>query len=130
MRTVLFGLILLAVGKVWFQDHSYRTAMSDAVVEAYRDRAIEICRRTALRRGTGSDLGDDTSASTSAWGAASKAEAVIGNPDISVAIWDTENPLWNRRFHDPHLVLTSTNSAARCAYDVRQGGVTITASTR
>ncbi|MFA5956674.1 hypothetical protein [Hyphomicrobium sp.] len=126
MRTILLGLVLLAGAKVWFQDHTYRTAMTDAVVEAYRPRAIEVCRRSALKRASGS--GD---AGVFAWGPASNAEAVIGNPDVSVAIWDTQNPLWSQRFRDPQLILTSmTNSGARCAYDVRQGGATLTVSAR
>jgi len=125
MRTVLFGLILLAVGKVWFQDHTYRTAMSDAVVEAYRDRAVEVCRLSASRRATASR---DVAATI--WGPASKAEAVIGNPDIRVAIWDTENPLWSQRFRDIQLVLTSTNGGTRCAYDVRHGAATLSLASR
>ncbi|HML30947.1 MAG TPA: hypothetical protein PKE16_19310 [Hyphomicrobium sp.] len=125
MRTVLFGLILLTVGKVWFQDHTYRAAMNDAVVEAYRERAIEVCRRLALKRGSGAR--ED---GVYAWGPASNAEAVIGNPDVEVAIWDTQNPLWSQRFRDPQLVLTSANSSARCAYDVRQGSATLSLAAR
>lgn len=120
MRTVLFGLVLLAVGKVWFQDHTYRTAMSEAVIEAYRGRAIEVCRRNAVMRASASH-GD----SAPIWNPASTAEAVVGNPDVDVAIWDTQNPLWTQRFRDPQLVLTSTNSNVRCAYDVRRGGATL-----
>lgn len=125
MRTVLFGLILLTVGKVWFQDHTYRAAMSDAVVDAYRDRAIEVCRKIALKHAVGAR--ED---GVSAWGSASNVEAIVGNPDIQVAIWDTQNPLWTQRFRDPQLVLTSTNSSARCAYDVRQGGATLSLAAR
>ena len=125
MRTIMFGLVLLAIGKVWFQDHTYRTAMSDAVIEAYRGRAIEVCRRSASKRQPGSR--DD---SGYGWGPASNAAAVIGNPAIDVAIWDTQNPLWDQRFRDPQLILTSTNSNARCAYDVRHGGATLSLAAR
>jgi hypothetical protein len=123
MRSILFGLLLLAVGKVWFQDHTYRTAMSDAVIEAYRVRAIDVCRRSASKRAPG--VREDVVA---AWGPASNVEAVIGNPDVDVAVWDTQNPLWSQRFRDPQLILTSESKTARCAYDVRQGGATVTAS--
>lgn len=125
MRTILFGLAMLAVAKVWYQDHTYRAAMSDAVVEAYRDRAIEVCRRNAVKRGSGSGASN-----TYGWSATSGAETVIGNPELSVAIWDTQNPLWNQRFRDLHIVLTSTAGEQRCAYDVRQGAATLTASAR
>jgi hypothetical protein len=122
MRTILLGLVLLAGMKVWFQDHAYRTAMADAVVEAYRERAIEVCRRSATKRGAGAR--DD---GASVWGSASATEAVIGNPDIDVAIWDTQNPLWGQRFRDPHLILTASQGGLgeRCAYDVRAGGATV-----
>jgi hypothetical protein len=124
MRTVVFGLILLAAGKVWFQDRTYRTAMSDAVVEAYRERAIEVCRLSASKRAPASRE------IVVAWGPSSAAEPVIGNPDVRVAIWDTENPLWNERYRDLQLVLTSTNTATRCAYDVRRGAATLSLAAR
>jgi hypothetical protein len=124
MRSVLFGLIFLAVGKVWFQDHTFRTAMSDAVVDAYRDRAIEMCRLSAAKRAPAARE------IVAAWGPSSKAEPVIGNPEIHVAIWDTENPLWSQRFRDLQLVLTSTNSPARCAYDVQRGAAKLSVAAR
>jgi hypothetical protein len=122
MRTILLGLVFLAGVKVWFQDHAYRTAMGEAVVEAYRERAIEVCRKNATKRVAGSR--DD---GAGVWRSASAAEAVIGNPDIDVAIWDTQNPLWSQRFRDPHLILTASTGASstRCAYDVREGGATV-----
>lgn len=123
MRTILFGLLLLAGTKIWFQEHTYRAAMADAVIDAYRQRAIEVCRRNVLTRAN-----SFRSEEADAWGPASHVEAVIGNPDVSVAIWDTQNPLWVQRFRDPHLVLTSSGAdGARCAYDVRDGGATVTA---
>ena len=119
MRTILLGLVVLAGAKVWFQDRAYRAAMSEAVVEAYRERAIEVCRRNAPKRATGAR--DEAPAQ---WAAPSQIEAVIGNPDIDVAVWDTQNPLWNQRYRDPHLILTSSagGRSARCAYDVHEGG--------
>jgi hypothetical protein len=125
MRTVLLGLLLLAVGKVWFQDHAFRLGMSDAVIEAYRERAIEACRRSSVRRGS-----NPTADGVYAWGPASKTEAVIGNSDVDVALWDTQNPLWAQRFRDPQLILSSTNGSARCAFDVRQGGATVSLAAR
>jgi hypothetical protein len=125
MRTVLLGLLLLAGLKVWFQDHTYRVAMADAVVEAYRDRAVEVCRRSATKGAPGS-----RDSRPNGWGMATSAEAVIGNPDIRVAIWDTQNPLWDQRFRDPHLVLTSTAAGARCSYDLRGGVATLSVSAR
>jgi hypothetical protein len=122
VRTILLGLAMLAVAKIWYQDHTYRTAMADAIVEAYRDRALEVCRRNTVKRVGGAR---DLAAST--WNVTSTAETVIGNPELSVAIWDTQNALWNQRFRDLHIVLTSA-AGERCSYDVRQGAATMTAS--
>ncbi len=126
MRTILLGLALLAATKVWYQDHTYRMAMADAVVEAYRERAVEVCRRSASKRPLGSR--DDAA---SGWGLDSSAEIVIGDANLSVAIWDTQNPLWNQRFRDLHVVLTSaTSGSRRCAYDVRQGNASFPVAAR
>ena len=116
MRKILLGLVVLAGAKVWYQDHTYRTAMGEAVVEAYRERAIEVCRRNAPKKAAGAR--DDAAV---AW-ASPSIEAVIGNPDIDVAFWDTHNPLWSQRFRDPHLILTAAKGGARCSYDVHEGG--------
>jgi hypothetical protein len=128
MRTVLLGLALLAGLKIWFQDRTYRVAMADAVIEAYRERAVEVCRRSAARRAASG--GND---GVAAWNAVApaRAEAVIGNPEIGVAIWDMNNPLWEQRYRDLHLVLTAgSGGTQRCSYDVRQGGATFMASVR
>jgi hypothetical protein len=117
MRMAVIGLVLLASFKVWSQDRTYRAAMSDALVEAYRDRAIEVCRKIASKKS--SAAGDAI-----AWTTASDAQVVMGNPDVEVAIWDTENPLWTQHYRNPQLVLAT--GRARCAYDVRAGSATLT----
>ena len=50
--------------------------MGDALVEAYRERAIEVCRRS-LKKPAGVSRDDVANA----W-ATSRAEVVIGNPDV------------------------------------------------
>jgi hypothetical protein len=119
MRMVVIGLVLLAGVKVWTQDRTYRSVMGDALVEAYRERAVEVCRKTAAKRPAAAAYPD----ASGAWGAGSEAHVIIGNPDLEVAIWDTENPLWAERFRNPHLILTG--GRAHCAYDVRGGTATL-----
>jgi hypothetical protein len=122
MRLLVLGLVLLAGLKVWTQDRTYRTVMSEALIEAYRDRAIEVCRRQSPRRATLVS----TAAAAGPWGSGSEAQIVIGNPDLEVAIWDTENPLWAQRYRHPHLLLTGTGEArAHCAYDLSDGVATL-----
>jgi hypothetical protein len=119
MRMVVIGLVLLAGLKVWTQDRTYRSVMGDALVEAYRERAIEVCRKTAAKRPAGAASAE----ASGGWDSDSDAHVIIGNPDLEVAIWDTENPLWAQRFRDPHLILTG--GRAHCAYNVRGGTATL-----
>lgn len=137
MRFVVFGLVLLAGIKVWTQDRMYRSIMNDALIAAYRDRAIDMCRRQA-REPAEAKLAiihqkpkarsTSTADGSSLWSASVSAEIVIGNNAVDVAIWDTGNPDWSRRFRHPNVVLTSAQSASlRCSYDVAAGIATLSA---
>jgi len=117
MRMVVIGLVLLAGFKIWTQDRLYRSLMSDALIAAYRDRATEMCRKSSRRKPAASET-----IAPDPWGPASEAKVTIGNPDLDVAIWDTQNPLWDRRFQHPHLILIESRDASlRCSYDLRDG---------
>lgn len=122
MRVVVIVLVLLASVKVWTQDRVYRSVMGGALVEAYRDRAIEICRKQTAKQAP------VVSANTVAelWNGKSGAEVTVGDPDVDVAIWDTQNPLWQQRFRNPHLILTAVGDlGAHCAYDLSAGIATL-----
>ncbi len=109
MRFVVLILVLLAGFKVWTQDRMYRSVVGEALVGAYRDRAIEVCRKQTAKTvpvasaRTVSDL----------WSVSSPAEITLGASDVDVAVWDTQNPLWQQRFRNPHLVLTGTGQSSR-----------------
>lgn len=122
MRIVVLILVLLAGLKVWTQDRVYRSVLGDALVDAYRHRAIEVCRKQTAK------TVPVASARTVAelWSASSPAEITLGATGVDVAIWDTQNPLWQQRFRNPHLVLTGTgDSSAHCAYDLQAGVATL-----
>ena len=122
MRFVVIILALLAGFKVWTQDRMYRSVVGEALVQAYRDRAIEVCRKQTAK------TVPVASAHTVAqlWSTASPAEITLGASDVDVAVWDTQNPLWQQRFRNPHLVLTGTGgSSAHCAYDLEAGAATL-----
>jgi hypothetical protein len=122
MRIVVIILVALASLKVWTQDRTYRTVMGDALVEAYRARAIEVCRKQTAKKAPVASAAEIAGL----WSANSGAEITIGDPDVSVAIWDTQNPLWPQRFRNPHLILTGAGeSAAHCAYDLHAGMATL-----
>lgn len=119
MRLIVVLLVLLTGLKVWTQDRMHRAVLGDALIGAYRVRAVEACGRE-LPKAARTQVA--LSNAPSPWGTAAAAEIVFGNGDVDVAVWDTENPLWLRRFRNPNLVLTSANAAkARCSYDVVSG---------
>jgi hypothetical protein len=124
MRILVVIIALLAGIKVWTQDHAYRTAMSDALIAAYRERAVQTCHRLTAKPET-------VKAARSApnpWTASHAATVVIGNASASVALWDIDNPLWNVRYRHPQLVLAGSGPlAAACSYDVVAGVARVSA---
>lgn len=118
MRLIVIALVLLTGLKVWAQDRLHRSVLGDALVGAYRVRAIEACGRELPR----TPKATAASSAKGTWNASATTDIVFGNSDVDVAIWDTENPLWSRRFRNPNLVLTAASaSRTRCSYDVISG---------
>lgn len=113
MRVIVIAFALLAGLKVWTQDRFYRAALSDALIEAYRERAQVVCARASGKHGT---------TGTEIWSAANTAEVTVGSSVASVMIWDYENPLWGVRYRNPHLVLTADGPRKlTCSYDMTAG---------
>ena len=122
MRMVVIGLVVLAGLKVWTQDRMYRAVMGDALTEAYRDRAIEVCSKASTKSKSITSL----LAPANAWALAPGARVQVGNADVEVAMWDTNNPAWDKRYRHPSLVLTSADERRlRCTYDLADGMVTL-----
>jgi hypothetical protein len=53
MRALVILLVLLAAAKLAFQEYLFRAATRDAVLEAYRQHAVEACQRDARNLGFG-----------------------------------------------------------------------------
>lgn len=124
MRILVVIIALLAGIKVWTQDHAYRTAMSDALIAAYRERAVQTCHRLTAKPETVKAA----RLAPNPWTASHAATVVIGNASASVALWDIDNPLWNVRYRHPQLVLTGSGPlAAACSYDVVAGVARVSA---
>ncbi len=115
MRAVVVVLALLAGIKIWTQDQLFRSAAEAALVNAYRDRAVQACQRDAGRAGAGT------------WSRPRTVRLQIGRPDVGVNIWDTDNALWDLRYRHPYIVLTSPEGApaAECTFDVTLGSASI-----
>lgn len=120
MRKVVMVFAAAAAAKVWTQDRFYRSVMQDALVQAYRERAAQLCQKESQKPGKAT--------LSSAWLSGSTAEVTIGAPGMDVAVWDLENPLWDVRFRHPHLVLTASGGTkTRCTYDLAVGLVNVSA---
>lgn len=113
MRFIVITFALLAGLKVWTQDRYYRAALSDALIEAYRERAQVVCGQASAKHGaTGREV----------WTKPATTEVTVGGKVATVMLWDTENPLWGVRYRNPHLVLTSDGPhRLTCSYDMTAG---------
>jgi hypothetical protein len=119
MRAVAYLLALLAVLKVGYHQHLYRSATGDVIVTAYRDRAIEACRRDAKNHTLG--LG------AQAWSSPQSVKLVIGKTDLGVYVWQVDHALWNARFRNPYLFITADqrNGRVLCEFDIVHGAAAI-----
>lgn len=119
MRVLVVLLALLAAGKVWTQDHMYRSAAGEALLAAYRAHAEAACRARPQTDARGLPL----SARTVDWSKAETADVLLGNPRLSVPLWQVDHPLWDARYKHPIVRLTVGDRLSRlaCDYNVLAG---------
>lgn len=138
MRALVIMLAVLAGVKVWTQERLYREGARDALLLAYRDRAIAACQMSApdAPASHAADpigrLSDRSAPSSTAalplWTRPSSVSLSIGRSSASVSIWQINNELWPARFKHPHVVLTAKDRAPYevCEYDVIEGRAYLT----
>lgn len=119
MRFIVMGFTILACLKVWTQDRIYRSSVGEVVVQVYRDRAEQACRK---------EFSKSAGALVAApWSAHPGGEVTIGNSKTNVAIWDFDSPLWNVKFRHPHLLLNGNKgSNTACSFDLVAGIASLT----
>ncbi len=119
MRAVVIILALLVAAKVWAQDKLHREAADEALLAAYQLHAQAACadRPQTDARGMPVAVGSVN------WKQPETAEILLGNPRLSVPIWQFEHPLWNARYKNPAVRLTVGDRFSRlaCDYDVMSG---------
>jgi hypothetical protein len=122
MRALVIVLAALAGVKVW----TYREGVRDALLLAYRDRAIAACQMSAPDSPAGHP--DAPPASVPLWTRPASISLAIGRSSAPVSIWEINNELWPARFKHPHVVLTANDHApcAVCEYDVIEGRAHLT----
>jgi hypothetical protein len=112
MRVFVILLLLLAAGKLAFQEYLFRAGTRDAVLEAYRQQAVDACQRDARSLGL--------AATAQAWANPRTVELVIGKRGIDVYPWQVDHASWNARYRHPYLLLTAVERAGKisCEYDI------------
>jgi len=111
LRFVLIATAALAGTKVWLQDRYHRAIYDEALMAAYQGKATMSCQKELERRWA--RLGTLT---------LSPLGVRIGNPETTVALWDTNNPLWDVRYRHPHMMLAAApRGDVQCAFDIVAG---------
>lgn len=128
MRSVVVALALLAGAKIYTQDQIYRSATEDALIHAYRAKAVEMCQRATTTETAATP--NDTARRTlsQAWAKPSSLRLIIGNSDVDVRIWEIDHAAWAMRFKFPYLVMEAGEPSpfARCRYDVMLDRASVT----
>lgn len=112
LRTMLMLAAVMAGAKVWASDRFHRAIYSDAILAAYGEKARATCQREVVRQAPAAYASLKLKPSG----------VVIGSPNVRVAFWDIDNPLWEVRYRNPHVMLTAEPiTDLRCAFDVTAG---------
>jgi len=119
MRLFAVILGLLAALKIGYQEMTYRSATSEVIIGAYRERAIQACRRDPRNLSQGS--------TAEVWGQPASITLAIGKPGLDVYVWQVDHALWNARFRNPYLFLSADPYAGKlvCEFDVVNGTASV-----
>jgi len=119
LRALVVALAVVAGAKIWAQDRLYRDGAQDALIRAYRERAIAACQSEQIFR---------VGADAPLWTRPASVDLVIGRSSVDVQIWQLRSDRWPARFKHPHVVLTLGigESAPVCEYDVIEGRAYVT----
>lgn len=111
LRALVVTLAVLAGAKLWAQERLYRDGAQEALMRAYRDRAIAACQSAHVPY---------SGARTLLWTQPSSVDLVIGRSNVDVHIWQLGSERWPLRFKHPHVVLTlgGAELSSICEYDV------------
>jgi hypothetical protein len=119
MRAFVILLLLLAAAKLGFQEYLFRTATRDALLEAYRQHAVEACQRDARSQSLG--------VAPQAWANPRDVQLVIGRHALDVYPWQVDHPNWNARYRNPYLLLMvgPRTGTALCEYDILNAAASV-----
>lgn len=112
MRTIVFLLALLALGKVGYHEYQFRSAASDIIINAYRARAVTACSKQSRRQIRGAQHAN--------WSQPTAIKMAIGKAGLNVYFWQVDSSLWNARFRNPYLFLSVDQApeGLMCEFDI------------
>jgi hypothetical protein len=119
MKPFVVLLALLVAAKLLHQEYLFRSATREALIVAYRERAVQACQKDARS----SFLG----VGPQAWASPQSIGLMIGKSTVEVRFWEIGNTLWNARYRDPYLFLTAGQHAGTiyCEYDIVSAATSI-----
>ncbi|MCB1520854.1 MAG: hypothetical protein KDJ37_09805 [Hyphomicrobiaceae bacterium] len=128
MRIVVVVLAGLAGAKIWTQHAIHQTAMEDALIAAYRAKAVEACRHVAIPQIPAAPNAAARRVLADAWAHAGSPRVEIGDETVAVSIWQVDDAAWDLRFRHAYVVLEAgaPQPIARCSYDVKLGRAHVT----
>src|SRR5262245_987305 len=100
MKAIAIFLAFLAAAKLGYQEYLFRTATRDAIIGAYKEHAVQACQKDARSQTLG--LG------AQAWANPKTVRLAIGKSSVDVYPWQLDNALWNARYRNPYLYLTTS----------------------
>jgi hypothetical protein len=119
MKAIVLLLALLVATKVGYQEYLYRAGAKDAIINAYREHAVQACQKDAR----GMSLG----VNPQAWSNPTSIKVVIGKSTLDVYPWQVDHVMWNARYHNPYLFLTTgkRSSPVYCEYDILNAAASV-----
>jgi hypothetical protein len=120
MRILVLVLAVLAALKVAYQEYVYRSVTAEVIITAYRERALEACRRQAWGKAVNAE----------AWANPLSVTLSVGRSTVDSNAWQLDHAQWNARFKNPYLLITAGDGASEitCEFDIT--GNTATAQKR
>lgn len=113
MKAFVYLLALFAAMKIGAAEYFFRTSARDAIVAAYKDKAIQACQRDAK------SVADAPAAI--AWTRPADVRLMVGKSGLDVHLWQVDHHLWEARYRNPYLLLTPGDQKVAgvvCEYDV------------
>ena len=119
MKAIVILLALLAAAKLGYQEYLFRAPARRPRrrLQGARDAAgrRRIARTQTLGMGA------------QAWANPKAIRLVIGKSSIDVYPWQVDDPMWNARYRNPYLLLTTSQRTATvsCEYDITNAAASV-----